>query len=543
MWLYYKSMFGIVKKVLLVLALYTAIVSIFLFNSSKKSQITNQQVLIDSNRAQIYSFINNKEVQKTSQGRLSIAILKKFQCTTFGEACTNDPKDGANNYQYSAMSYISRVLTLPLINPPASGVYWARDSLESAGFIPKSYAAEGIGVAGLRPIAQIWNLFRDLSYLIMVLVIITIGFLIMFRKKINAQIIISLENAMPRIVIAFMLITFSFAIAGFLIDLMYVSIFIIISFLGSNTIDPFASTFIKATTLNSGFSLWDRVMGNGDYMKVGDAILAILPNQINIIARLVAGIPVILLLDKIPIIKGVYTGDILKNVAVVPALIHIIAWLLTLPVLFFIVPTILSIIFFLTAFFVFFKIFFLLFKNYLTILLLIIFAPLMLLLEAIPGQKAFSNWLRQLVAALLAFPITIALILLSGIIVAIPSSMGSSGKPLAMWAPPLLYSNYALPDAFSVLVGVGILFMIPNIIMSVKKIMGIKDGLLSGAGVGMFFGGVGGIAASGMGSLTKYSSIKYAIGGYIDPKKGLIGKLLGTKGGGGGEHPPKVDGH
>lgn len=537
MWLYYKQMFQIAKKIFFVLAVYVAIISVFTYNTAKTKIVSNQQALISTNRAQIYAFINNKDVQKTSQGRVGIAIFRSFQCFAFGEACTNNPADAQRNSQTSVMGYASKLVALPLQRPAASGVYWARNSLENSGFIPKSYAAEGIGVAGLKPIAQIWNLFRDLSYLIMVLVVTTIGFLIMFRRKINAQTVVSLENALPRIVIAFILITFSFAIAGFLIDLMYISIFVVISFLGTNTIAPFTSSTIKAVALNNGFSLWDMVMANGNYWKVGDAILTILPNQINIITRIVVSIPVILLLAKIPIVGDVYTGDIV-DLPVVKFLIHAIAWLLTLPVLFFIIPTIVSVIFFLTALFIFFKIFFLLFKNYLTILLLIIFSPILLLLEAVPGQKAFSNWIKQLTAALLAFPVTIALILLSSIIVAIPSASGPAQQvntptaigngttvvqhsQITMWAPPLLYSSYALPDAFSVLVGVGILFMIPNIIQGLKKSLGIKDGLMSGAGIGMFFGGVSSVAGGGMGSLSKYASLSYGLGS--------VGRIPGLK--------------
>src|SRR3990172_12628792 len=58
--------------------------------------------------------------------------------------------------------------------------------------------------------------------MLLAFVMIVIGFLIMFRRQIDPHTVISIQNALPRIVLTLILITFSYAIVGLLIDLMYV---------------------------------------------------------------------------------------------------------------------------------------------------------------------------------------------------------------------------------------------------------------------------------------------------------------------------------
>ena len=119
-------------------------------------------------------------------------------------------------------------------NPPASGTYWVTDTLANAGFAPNAFAAEGVGFASIKPLMNLWKIFRDIAYLLIVLVLVSIGFMIMFRVKMNPQTVVSVENSLPKIVIALLLITFSFPIAGFLIDAMYLVIILMVSVLSNN---------------------------------------------------------------------------------------------------------------------------------------------------------------------------------------------------------------------------------------------------------------------------------------------------------------------
>ena len=232
MFLFLKPAFNIFKKILLVVIVYFAVISLFShFIRKDKVDLISKTNPILENRAEIYKVINDKELNKTTQGKLTIFMYQGMMCSMMGEACTNNPADADNNYEKSFLGFVSNLIVLPFSNPPASGVAWAYSGLADAGFINKSFAAEGIGMGSIQPFAKIWKIFRDVTYLLLVVVLIAIGFMVMFRTKINPQTVISVENSLPKIIISLILITFSFAIAGFMIDLMYILIAIIVSIL------------------------------------------------------------------------------------------------------------------------------------------------------------------------------------------------------------------------------------------------------------------------------------------------------------------------
>lgn len=67
-------------------------------------------------------------------------------------------------------------------------------------------------------ITGLWTKTRNIAYLGYVLVMIVVGFMIMFRNKIGGQTMVTIGNSIPRIVISLVLVTFSFAIIGLIID-------------------------------------------------------------------------------------------------------------------------------------------------------------------------------------------------------------------------------------------------------------------------------------------------------------------------------------
>ncbi len=69
---------------------------------------------------------------------------------------------------------------------------------------------------GLEPI---WVMFRNIAYIGFVIVLVIIGFSIMFRSKIGGQGTVGISNTLPRVVLGLILVTFSFAIVGFILDL------------------------------------------------------------------------------------------------------------------------------------------------------------------------------------------------------------------------------------------------------------------------------------------------------------------------------------
>lgn len=70
----------------------------------------------------------------------------------------------------------------------------------------------------LSPVSTFWTGFRNLAYAALTIVLVVFGFMIMLRKSIEPRVTMMISNALPRIATALVLITFSFAISGLIID-------------------------------------------------------------------------------------------------------------------------------------------------------------------------------------------------------------------------------------------------------------------------------------------------------------------------------------
>jgi len=120
------------------------------------------------------------------------------------------------------------LLSLMFEDREMSFVGLVKTRLAELKIIPEAKAqSEGFGYTQLEFIRPMWKGVRNASYFLFVLVTIIMAFMIMFRVKISPQIVISVQSALPKIATAIVLVTFSYAIAGLMIDLIYVIIGII----------------------------------------------------------------------------------------------------------------------------------------------------------------------------------------------------------------------------------------------------------------------------------------------------------------------------
>lgn len=95
--------------------------------------------------------------------------------------------------------------------------YYARDILENTPFIKTAYAADA--PSPLPAILDIWKEMRNLSYIFFTAVFIALGFMIMFRKRIDPQTVVTVQNSLPRVILALVLITFSYPIVAIIFSL------------------------------------------------------------------------------------------------------------------------------------------------------------------------------------------------------------------------------------------------------------------------------------------------------------------------------------
>jgi hypothetical protein len=154
-----------------------------------------------------------------------------------------------------------------------------------------------------------------------------------------------------------------------------------------------------------------------------------------------------------------------------------------------------------------FNIFFLLIRSYLQIIVTIIFSPFILLFEALPGKSVFSFWIKGLIGELISFPVVISIMLVASTLLNTLSSQDT------MWTPPFLFQ--VNPNGLGILIGMGLIFIIPDMIKFTKEAVGAKP-LPFNIGVGTFFGGAGALVGGGMGLMGQFSSLSLglaAIGG------------------------------
>jgi hypothetical protein len=445
-------------------------------------------------------------------------------CSLVGLFCpSHEEKYGSLVYQ------MTKLAALPYALPPASGIAYTAQSLQQAGFIPQAYAIDGIGFQMIQPFARIWQAFRDITMFILVIVLIAIGFMIMFNYNINPQTQITIQSALPKIILTLIYITFSFAIAGFLIDLMYLSVFFVLE-LGARILpvtdvgqlyDEFATTSILGSGVFSG------IQGFGIYFKAVLGLYQIFPVGIQLAVTMIilwfmrknaakifgtqsdgltkalvnckidaggslGGVLVfnIFLCQLIGVLLGAFLAD-----SFAPTIVYILIFLITVAAIIYL----------------YFRILFLMLGSYTRLILAVLFAPLFIVTEAIPGQSAFKGWVKMLMGHLIVFPTIVALLL----VVRAITQIGLQGN--LVLSAPLLFNFDAGESIVAILNGV-ILYMIPDLTKTVA---------LKFAGAPKFQANAGtlfGAAAAG------YSS--YRTGGKqllaLSKRNKLVGAILGT---------------
>jgi hypothetical protein len=341
----------------------------------------------------------------------SLASITKLLagCTT--GACTDyngEPTETAGLYGGLTSTMVAMFNT-----QPANSTTAIADALDSAGIVVQPAHAQGIGFAALDPILDTWKVFRNLAYLFFILTFVVIGFMIMFRQKVG-QAAVTAQQAIPQIIIALVTVTFSYAIAGLLIDLMYLLMYLIVGIFGEE------SSLIDLNVFTLGFQMLTR-----SWTNIG-AIGGFVDATLSSFTRVVS-----------------YSLGVIANGAFL--LIITVAILIGM-----------------------FRLFFELLKTYVTIVISIALAPLILMLGAIPGRSSFGGWVQSLVGNLAAFPTVLLVLIIFDMI------SGAEGINNAGFLPPYLLGGGA-GGVIPTLVGLGMILALPEIVVKVKEALGAKD--------------------------------------------------------------------
>ena len=449
-----------------------------------------------------------KNLHTLSQSVL-IETLSSFTCLLAGKDVINpknlcltvNPKTGKIAYATPSNGglgkFFGQMIGSTATIPISSGDY-AVYAASNFGITKHAYAAAntnyGIGFNRLQSLINVWTKFRDLAYLFFVLAFTVIGLAIIFRIKIDARTVMTIQNQIPKIVIALVLVTFSFTIAGLLIDLMYVLIyFIVITF---STITP-AHVNVNASV----FGVFNKVFAPNIHPIVGDiagkanygvvydigtsGIVGLSIKASSVIGGLLGSLTTDFLDSSIAglfsspfmILKGLDIGcDVFSSVGhwatfglwggascdfaqtvfenTVTLIFSALAFLVV----------IIGIIYSL------FRVWFTLIKSFIYVLVDAMIGPLWIAAGVFPGSKlGFTTWVRHLMGHLSVFPMTFAVILLGKTIM---EAVGSGPA----FSPPLIGDAIGSnANNLAAIVGFGFILSIPTILDRTRKAVGAMD--------------------------------------------------------------------
>lgn len=267
----------------------------------------------------------------------------------------------------------------------------------------------GSGQAALSPILALWQVSRNIAYLIMTLIFVVIGLMVMFRNKINPQTVISAQAALPGLVLGLILITFSYFFAAFISDTAFIGTNAVGYFFAAaqnKTDDAERLNLLDKVSKESVLSLFSPFLGIMSREKITDIISIVLgeldagsQTMLRSLAGLIAAQFMYPIAGAIPPPYGLVAGPavaLLTGIATAAAPAQILGFFLTF-------------IAFIALIYQMLQLLFRLLMSYLTIIFLTISAPFHFLAASLPGRQSIGNaWFMNLLANILVFPAVLA---------------------------------------------------------------------------------------------------------------------------------------
>ncbi|MBW7955127.1 hypothetical protein H3C66_00170 [Patescibacteria group bacterium] len=394
----------------------------------------------------------NYKSGNTSIGGVTNEIVK-VAATVLGPCQLTDDDCGDSSGGPSASRSIINAFTY-LYTPPADTQTYIADVMNSAGLnIAQPAYAQGLGFSSLDPVLDTWKAFRNVAYLFYVIMFLVIGFMIMFRQKISSQAVVSAQQALPKIIVSLIAVTFSYAIAGLLIDAMYIVMYLIVGLFPAATFgNPGSEQSLKDIAMDR------NIFQIGTYLLTSAGTLQNAQESVRAMIRSAFDTQLSGVGDALGLIGG-----------------------LTF-----------AVVFALATLFGIFRLFFELLKTYISIIISIVLSPLALMLGALPGNNAFQAWIKTLVANLAVFPGILLILVLAFMLIG--GQYG--GRPTTQQVVPQVqaqdtffqgsYNGGFLPpyipgagsgNAISIMLGLGVILIMPDLAASIKKTLGGSGGI------------------------------------------------------------------
>ncbi|MFA5026234.1 MAG: hypothetical protein WC503_07065, partial [Candidatus Shapirobacteria bacterium] len=355
-----------------------------------------------------------------------------------------------------------------LNNPPASGIDYIAQVKDN--FLGKPAYAQGVGFQGLQFLLPLWRGFRNAVYVFASIIFVVIGLMIMLRVKISPQAVVTVQSAIPQLITTLILVTFSYAIAGLVIDISNFILALVVALLFSvkgvplnSSLFPgfFASgfpivsdiiNFISSPFTSQNFTFSN--LSNPDLRDLQMLTYRAVPGWISLvmIGGLLGSIVFGFLLGGLGAILGTggnFIGDLAGRV-IGGAAGGLIGGI--------IVPIILCII---VAIWLI-KLYFGLLKCYVTLIFKIVLAPLEICLGAFPNSKmGFTSWIMDVMANMAVFPVVAIFLVLLNMIIDAVAQNGILSNPV--WTPALVSAGGISPSILGAAIGISGLALVSKL--------------------------------------------------------------------------------
>ncbi len=398
-------------------------------------------------------------------------------------------------------------------NPPASGIQYMASAIKGGVNIGKPAYAQvgGSGAGVIEPVQKIWQVFRNVAYLAFVIVFVVAGFMIMLRAKLNPQTVVSIQTALPGLVVGLILVTFSYFISGLIIDLAFVGSHIVgilfLSQIGGDTV-PSAighvqnllntqnavqmfSNFIFSGHLwggawNIGTSLYSTVTPDiGSKISVGIlGALAACLNPVSIAAISAGTIFGFGVLGGVTTAAAICGGGAALGTGAGGGII--ISGIVYLILLFGLLQAV-------------FRLLFSLIGAYVSIVLNTIFSPFIILWSSVPGNGGVLGlWWKSLLANVLIFPTVFGAFLLVASILGVGGNwhLDANPKVVGEFTQTLPLFGGSGVGFIQVILAYGLLMAIPGIPGLVRNLLHAETNQIIGQATDRGFRGGAGVTGT-----------------------------------------------
>lgn len=411
---------------------------------------------------------------------------------------------------------------------PVSSSMFIANLGEQIGIKSASAQVGGSGSGVLAPIFKLWEVSRNIAYLAMILIFVLVGLMVMFRQKLNPQTVVSIQMALPGLVIGLVMITFSYFLASLISDM---------AFVGTNIVGYYFSLAQPGNPppaqlpLNAGgkeqnalsiFSRYASIINTGNVRPALDSIWDDLHSPEKGPLWLDPRGALTLLASMLAAQFALPFGSTFGGWGQLLTTGVAVGWTATNPQG--VITWSITFIAMLALIYSMFRLILRLINSYLSIIFLTIAAPFYFLGASIPGRQSLAtSWMFNMLCNVLAFPAVFAVFYFVAYLIAGDPSRStdplfaiSRTTPLANNATFPLLGNINLSFLNS-LVAFGALVAAPSIPDAICKVVGKP-----GAASGLLAGAIGGAIAQGQ----KYQG---QVQGGATGFAGNVGRLTDTK--------------